>query len=351
MSQVVAAPQPASRVRAVPRIAFVGLGWIGRNRLEAMAGSGMIEVQAVSDSSAEAVAATRELLPNVERFSRIEELQPGMVDGVVIATPNSYHAEQAIAAFERGLAVFCQKPLGRAAGETERIIDAARQANRLLAIDLSYRFIPGARSIRELVRSGALGDVFGIDLTFHNAYGPNKRWFYDRAFSGGGCVLDLGIHLVDLALWSMSFPAVTNITSRTFFRGRSITDAYQTVEDFAIAEFAVGEAATRLTCSWDLHAGQPAIIEAVFYGTRAAAALKNVNGSFFDFTAELYTKTSTTTLDDESNSGWIWGPSAALDWCERLALDNSFDASVEEIVHTASVIDEIYNSARKDKNS
>jgi predicted dehydrogenase len=48
--------------------------------------------------------------------------------------------------------------------------------------------------------------VFAVDLVFHNAYGPDKPWFYDPELSGGGCVMDLGVHLVDLALWSLDFP-------------------------------------------------------------------------------------------------------------------------------------------------
>jgi predicted dehydrogenase len=63
------------------------------------------------------------------------------------------------------------------------------------------------------MRSGELGRVFAVDLVFHNAYGPDKPWFYDPELAGGGCVMDLGVHLVDLALWSLDFPGVTAVTS------------------------------------------------------------------------------------------------------------------------------------------
>ena len=64
----------------------------------------------------------------------------------------------------------------------------------------------------------ALGRTYAVDLVFHNAYGPDKAWFYDPALSGGGCVMDLGVHLVDLALWALDFPAVTKVSS-TFVAG------------------------------------------------------------------------------------------------------------------------------------
>src|SRR5205085_415527 len=123
------------------------------------------------------------------------------LDGLVIATPSASHAVQARAALERGIAVFCQKPLARTAAETASVVEAARAANRLLGVDLSYRHTEAMRHIGALARSGELGDIYAIDLVFHNAYGPDKAWFRDVKLSGGGCVIDLGTHLVDLALW------------------------------------------------------------------------------------------------------------------------------------------------------
>jgi len=103
------------------------------------------------------------------------------------ATPSALHAPQTCQALEAGTAVFCQKPLARTADETRQVIRAARRADRILGVDLSYRFVDGVPQMRELVRSGELGTVFAADLVFHNAYGPDKPWFYDVRQSGGGC--------------------------------------------------------------------------------------------------------------------------------------------------------------------
>src|SRR5690606_35925284 len=108
---------------------------------------------------------------------------------------------QAIQALRRGIPVFCQKPLARTRAETSRVIQEARAADLLLAVDLSYRFTSGIQRIRQIVQSGELGKVFAVNLVFHNAYGPDKAWFYDYNLAGGGCAIDLGIHLVDLAFW------------------------------------------------------------------------------------------------------------------------------------------------------
>ena len=77
-------------------------------------------------------------------------------------------------------------------------MDAAREADRLLGVDLSYRHTEAVRRIKALIDDGRLGDIFAADLVFHNAYGPGKPWFFDKNQSGGGCVIDLGVHLVDL---------------------------------------------------------------------------------------------------------------------------------------------------------
>lgn len=96
------------------------------------------------------------------------------------------------------------------------MVETARHVDRLLSVDLSYRYTDGMRQIRDLIASGELGTVFAVDLTFHNAYGPSKPWFYDKALSGGGCVIDLGVHLVDLLLWVLGFPDVARVESRLF---------------------------------------------------------------------------------------------------------------------------------------
>src|SRR5690606_11702066 len=100
----------------------------------------------------------------------------------------------------------------------------ARESGRLLGVDLSYRFTDAARQVKRVVRSGDLGDIHAVNLVFHNAYSPSKAWASDARLAGGGCAIDLGIHLVDLALWTLSFPAVQTVTSRLFCNGRAVRD-------------------------------------------------------------------------------------------------------------------------------
>jgi predicted dehydrogenase len=95
------------------RIGFLGTGWIGRNRMQAMLATGDAEAAAICDPDPENLAQALELAPGAERARSLQELLGWELDGLVIATPSALHAEQCVAAFDRGLAVFCQKPLGR----------------------------------------------------------------------------------------------------------------------------------------------------------------------------------------------------------------------------------------------
>ena len=338
-----------------PRLGFVGLGWIGRNRLESVVQSDAAEVCALQDVSEAAVSEAQKLAPGAFVSSSFGELLEQDLDGVVIATPNCLHAELAIASLERGFAVFCQKPLGRSALETRSIVEAARKSGRLLGVDLSYRSIPAMQMVRRLVETGALGKIFAVDAKFHNAYGPDKPWFYDFSLAGGGCVLDLGVHLIDLALEPLRFPRLAHIDATLYSRGHVLAKPAQQVEDYAVAKIDTADETTiNLSCSWNLHAGRDANIELTFYGTGGGASLRNVDGSFYDFVAERFHGTETETLSTTADSHWQWGGLATLEWVKQLAKDGAFDPKVERLVAVAEVIDQIYgrgNDAQTPKHS
>ena len=326
-----------------PRIGFLGVGWIGRHRMEAMIATGAIDAAAIADPSPDALAEAAALAPSAARAASLDGMLALDLDGVVVATPSAFHAEQTIRALEAGVAVFCQKPLGRHAGEAAAAVDAARAADRLLSVDLSYRFTAAVERIREAIRGGALGRVHAVDLVFHNAYGPDKPWFYDKSRSGGGCVMDLGVHMIDLALWLLDFPGVDDVDSCLFAGGRPLDPSCDEVEDHAFATLRLETGAVvRLACSWRLHAGRDAVIAAEFYGSEGGAALRNVAGSFYDFTAERFAGTAHRTLAGPPDA---WGGRAAAEWARRLADGARFDPAAEQLVAVARVMDRIYGRA------
>jgi predicted dehydrogenase len=331
--------ESAVSIRTAPRLGFLGTGWIGLHRLQALAASGCGTVAAVADVSAARLQQAAAAAPTAVATDSLDALLELELDGIVIATPSGLHAAQAIRSLESGVAVFCQKPLARTAAETRAVIAAARAADRLLGVDLSYRHTAAMIAVRDAVRAGLPGEIHAVDLTFHNAYGPDAGWARDPGLAGGGCVIDLGIHLLDLALWTLDFPAVTHVHSQLHSRGRRLVRPAAECEDHAFATFELSTgAALRLACSWEKHAGRDAVIAVEFAGTRGTAAMRNVNGSFHDFTAELRVGAATSALTTPPDD---WGGRAIIEWSARLRDGDGFDPAITSMVDVAQALDAV----------
>lgn len=328
------------------RLAFVGVGWIGRNRMQALLDVGLAEAVAIVEPDEESRRQAQALAPTAATFDSLQALLEAdlPLDGVVLATPSAAHAAQSIAVLQHGLPVFCQKPLGRHADEVAAVLHQAQAADRLLGVDLSYRHLAGMAALRQRIRAGELGHVYAMDLVFHNAYGPDKPWFYQRELSGGGCVIDLGIHLVDLALWLLDFPAVERVASRCFSGGQSLHLKPEAVEDYAIAQLELsGDAVLDLACSWNLALGTDAEIGLRVHGTGGGAGLRNLDGSFYDFVLERFHGRQREILAGPPDA---WGGRAAVAWARALVESKQYDGSARELLTVTRVLDAIYASAR-----
>ncbi len=172
--------------------------------MESIAADAGAEIVALADPDADLLAAAARLAPEAARLSSLEELlalaagwRGDREPERVACGANDRRSPQRAG---RVLPEAARPPRRRSPG------DRGRRASR--RIGCSGSIFPtgtwrGCVRMRELLRGGELGEVFAVDLVFHNAYGPQKPWFYDRQLSGGGCVIDLGIHLVDAAMWAL----------------------------------------------------------------------------------------------------------------------------------------------------
>lgn len=325
-----------------PKLGFAGIGWIGQHRLEAVIKSQLAEVVGFSDSNKELCRKAKASVPNAISYDSFEALLEGDAEGIIIATPSALHAEQSIAALNKGKAVFCQKPLGRNVEETRAVVEAAKHNNCLLGVDFSYRYSQAIQKVKEEIQSGSLGELYAVNLVFHNAYGPDKPWYYDPKLSGGGCLMDLGVHLIDLLLWLLKPSTVTSVKSSLFQQGIKLKDRGSSVEDYAVAQLELDhQLVAQISCSWHLSAGKEAIIEASFYGTNGGVAFRNIAGSFYDFKAERYNGTATETLCEPPDS---WGGKAIIAWAKQLSKGNSFNKDSQSFIKVAEVLDAIYEA-------
>lgn len=324
-----------------PRLGFVGVGWVGLWRMKILVAADIAEVVAIADPDPAAAGRAVEAVPAARLVPAIEDLPGAELDGVVIASPSGLHHAHARQALSSGLAVFCQKPLALRASEVAGLVALARARDRLLAVDFSYRWIAGAAEARSLIHSGALGSVYAADLVFHNAYGPDKPWFHDPAQSGGGCLMDLGVHLVDLALWLLDQPAIADVDSALFASGtRLALPVTDCLEDYAQVRLELDTGArVNIACSWGASAGCDAVIGATFYGTRGSVQLTNLDGSFYRFVVRHLTGTHGRELGASDGD---WAGAGFVDWARRLARGTGFDPAAESACAVAAVLDRAY---------
>jgi len=322
-------------------LGFVGVGWIGRNRMEVLLNSNKATAKAIAETSEQNAADAVKLALGAIVTSPDEIFNDPHIDGVVIATPSALHAEQSLMALKAGKAVFCQKPLGRTAAEVQAIIGASQRADKLLSVDLSYRYTHAFSELYEIISTGQIGKVYAVNLVFHNAYGPDKEWFYDIKQAGGGCVMDLGVHMLDIAMCCLGFPEINSVKSALYSKGNKISLGEAKVEDYAKATIVTkDETVIGLDCSWNISAGKDAVIEAVFYGTEGGAAFRNSNGSFYEFTSERYKGTSVETIYSGPDD---WSGRAGVVWAGNVLKGKGFDSlTANEYLAVAKVIDRIY---------
>lgn len=326
----------ANKVKS--ELAFIGTGLIGLNRMKSLLDEDMCYPVAIFEPDPKNARKAYDLAPDAIIYRDLDDLLESQPDGIVIATPNSFHAAQCIKALQRGIAVFCQKPLALTAEQTRKVISTAYVGNRLLDLDLPYRYTDGIQKIR--TERKEIGNIYAIDLVFNHAYGPDKMGIYDPALSGGGCLVDLGIHLIDLALWMLDFPEITKISSTLMSKGVIMEMRSNEVEDFASVQMETENGtAIRLVCSWNLQAGQDAEIRASFYGSGASALFYNINGSFYDFEAAICHGTSREIISRPPDD---WGTRALIRWTRDLQESRSFRKSAFLYYNTAEVIDKIY---------
>jgi len=321
------------------RLGFLGVGWIGRQRMIAAHSAGAATVVGVADLDGMAARTAADDVGCDTVVADLDALLALELDGVVIATPTGLHARHVAAALRAGIPVFAQKPLARTEEETRRLVGLARERDLRLGVDMSYRHLAATRAALDRLHAGAIGTVHAVELTFHNAYGPDKGWARDVALAGGGALLDLGCHLLDLASLFLGRLDAVAVHADLFSGGRRLPPDPRVVEDLALAQLTLGGGeAVRLACSWWLPMGADAVIELTFLGSRGALRIANVGGSFFDFEAvEIHGRSLERLVGPPDD----WGPRALLEWARALPHAPGFDPEVERLGDVAGVIDRI----------
>jgi predicted dehydrogenase len=136
-------------------------------------------------------------------------------DAVVIATPNKYHEPVAVAAMERGIDVFIEKPLAHTLNSAERIAETAANTGRICMVGFQSRFLNVCKILKWYIDSGYFGDIEHVRSSYMRRRGVPGRgsWYTSRELAGGGALLDIGVHVIDLLFYFLDEPVVSDIAS------------------------------------------------------------------------------------------------------------------------------------------
>ena len=181
-------------------------------------------------------------------------LQDGSIDAVIIATPTDTHYKIALDCIEAGKHILIEKPIARNYNEAEEIIKNAESKNVKVMVGMNLRFRPDAMMMKSLLNSGELGELFYVRCGWIRKQSSEQSWFMKREKAGGGVIIDLGIVLLDLALWIMNYKNVVSVSVQKYF-----TET-KNVEDSAVGLIRLeGGSAINFEVSWSLHSDRDSL--------------------------------------------------------------------------------------------
>ncbi|MFZ4722414.1 MAG: Gfo/Idh/MocA family protein [Phycisphaerales bacterium] len=222
------------------RIGIIGTGSIGRVHAHHAARVGL-PVVAAWDPKPAAVAAFQSEQPRVELEPSLERLLARAdVDGVVIAVPNDLHEPLAVQSLKAGKHVLLEKPMATSVPACDRIMEAAKSSGRSVQMGFVCRRMPAVEIAASMAREGRLGSIYHVKASMYRRRGvPGLGgWFTTKSRSGGGPLIDLGVHLLDAALHLMGHPRVLRASGATYstfgrrMKGYAHTDMWAGPPDF-----------------------------------------------------------------------------------------------------------------------
>lgn len=348
----------------------LGMGW---GHLQGYLNHPDVEVVAVADRRPERrERAEKECGSQIGKIytEGIDLIKNEKLDILSVAVPNNQHKDLTIAGLEAGANILCEKPMAMNEAEAQEMLDTAKRCNRKLGIDFSYRFNPQSRAMKKVVESGALGEIYyartawfrrdgmpGLAASDFNtsskAGGAMGSWFFDKQQSGGGPLIDLGVHRLDLALWLMGYPEPAYVMGSTYAkfgpeRAKAKGLEY-TVEDLACAMIKFKNGATlELDASWASHVKEREDQYTRLIGTKAGLLHKNVNEGY-TYEVEFFKTEDGVGLDSKLHEPAPAMPSAFTLFADAVRDDTDFLVKPEEGVIVMRLLDAIYKSAATGK--
>lgn len=231
------------------RVGFIGAGGIAQAQMKHLKGYADVDLVAASDISEASLAKTKEQQGVQQLYTDWKEmLKKESLDAVSVCTPNGAHAATTIAALKAGCHVLVEKPLAMNAVEGQAMVNAAQKAGKQLVIAFQWRFHPKAQFFHQLSASGAFGKILFMRCQAIRRRGiPNWGVFGRKELQGGGPMIDIGVHIMEMAHYIMGSPRPVAASGNTFqYLGNKPCDVAcmwpnwdnktYTVEDLAVGQ-------------------------------------------------------------------------------------------------------------------
>jgi len=194
------------------------MGTIGPVHADAYGASGEAEIVALCDLDEAKLKSHGDRLNVAQRFTDFRDLIAADLDAISVCVPNNVHRDVAVAALKAGKNVLCEKPTALNAKQAQQMVDAAKKSKGILQIGMVNRQRPDAQALRQYVESGALGNIYHMRATIVRRRGiPGLGgWFTTKARSGGGPMIDIGVHLFDIAMFVSGQWQPTSVSAATY---------------------------------------------------------------------------------------------------------------------------------------
>lgn len=331
------------------RMGVIGLG-MGYGHAKGFYAHPAAELVALCDLDSVRLQTVADELDVMQRYTNATEMfRQAELDAVGIAVPNRLHAPLTIAALGHGLHVLCEKPMACTVNEAKRMQAAADKADKNLMIDFSFRFTPASFALKEQVEAGVIGDIYFGRSAWHRRRGIPGGWFVDKHMAGGGPLLDLGVHRLDLALWLMGYPEPVAVSGSTYDHIAQQEQQNYNVEDLAcgLIKFANG-ATLVLEASWALNIAERERMYTELYGTKGSLSQYNVKGGY-EFIGEVFTHEGDSFFNKTLEDRVAPTPSAFTEFIDSIVDQRLPLATGVEGIKLMKILAGIYKSAETGK--
>ncbi|HEX9252205.1 MAG TPA: Gfo/Idh/MocA family oxidoreductase [Ignavibacteriaceae bacterium] len=231
------------------KIGVIGLGGVAQLvHLPNFAKIPNAELTAVAETNKNRLLTISDKFNVKQRYSNYKDmLEKSDIQAVIIATPTSTHKDIAIDCFKAGKDVLIEKPMARTYQEAKQIFEAAKKSKKILMVGMNLRYRPDTMLLRSFINSNEIGEPFYVKCGWIRKQSSSEKWFTKKEESGGGVITDLGIHIMDLALWLLGYPEISSVSAQNFHHNT------KNVEDTSISCIKCNnKAVINMEVSWSL---------------------------------------------------------------------------------------------------